>query len=69
MKSPTVLQESSTCHYVMNVRTPRVCPHPKFRVEQTPVSHILCSAVSAQLDADQKVAIDDLEASVVEVCS
>jgi hypothetical protein len=49
------LQEPSTCHYVMSVRTPRVCPHPEFMVEQLPVSHILCSAMPVQLGADQKV--------------
>lgn len=59
------LQEPSTCHYVMSVRTPRVCPHPEFMVEQLPVSHILCSAMPVQLGADEKVRRQKLTAFTV----
>jgi hypothetical protein len=48
----------------MSVRTPRVCPHPEFRIEQLPVSHILCSAMPVQLGADQKVRRQKLTASM-----
>lgn len=59
------LQEPSTCHYVMSVRTPRVCPHPEFTIEQLPVSHILCSAMPVQLGADQKVRRQKLTAFTI----
>ena len=49
----------------MSVRTPRVCPHPEFMIEQLPVSHILCSAMPVQLGADQKVGRQKLTAFTI----
>lgn len=60
------IKEPSTCHYVMSVRTPRVCPHPRFRVEQVPVSHVLCSAVPAQLDTAQEEGAEEQGATVAD---
>ena len=53
----------------MSVRTPRVCPHPEFRIEQLPVSHILCSAMPVQLGADQKVRREKLTASTLPIAA
>eukprot|EP00884_Botryococcus_braunii_P001004 jgi/Botrbrau1/10904/Bobra.0025s0077.1 len=38
----SAIREPSTCHYVITLSTPRLCPHPAFRRAEPPQISILC---------------------------
>ena len=42
-----LLQEPSTCNYLLTVATPRLCKHPDFRIQAGPVGYIVCRATPA----------------------
>ena len=41
------VQESSTCHYVLNVAVPGLCQLPTFQQETEPITQIVCKVVAS----------------------